>query len=269
MRRFPLLALVVLAACASPAPPRRARHAPSLRASPRAVARCRQAFGAVAAASDPSTAIRELLTNCADLHRARGCREAFRIAADAPPDARLPILAAGCRRAYCPRFSDPRPALCDADVATMRPSEVGPAWAVLERRVLERRLGSVGAAFAEAFARLSAAIVVPIVPDADPAPSQAVVTLVLGLDGDRLLLSKSSDPAGRVTLPANSDHAAVTAAVRPLIEGADRVVLSADRDLPYATIVAVMDAVRAAGVTHFSISVQPSDPSPATLSPAP
>jgi hypothetical protein len=230
-----------------------------------AIASCRQAFADVAAAADIAAIVPRLFAACADLHTAPACREAWRTAATVPPEMRLAVAAAGCQRAYCPDLPAPRPALCEREIASLPPSELGPAWGELERVVLTRELGDAGAPFGEGFSRLATPIVVPVPPPA-PAPAASVtVTLFIRREGAALVVARLDRPAERVTLPAGADGATAATRLGPLLPGVERVVLAADQSLPYQDVVRVIDAVRAAGITEFAISVEPeAAPSPST-----
>lgn len=110
----------------------------------------------------------------------------------------------------------------------------------------------------------TAARVSPVaVPPREPGPPEISVTLAIGREageGGAIFVEPIDAPERRVTIPDGSDAATMASHVGPLVEGADRVVLAADERLPYQIVVQILDAVRAAGVTRFSIAVQPADP---------
>lgn len=198
-----------------------------------------------------------IFTGCADLHAAPGCREAWRTAASVSPEMRIAVVAAGCQRAYCPTLSPPRPTLCEHEVSTMSPSELGPAWAELERLVLARDLGDVGAALGAGLTRLATPIVVPVTQPAAPPDAGTSVTLVVKREGPALVVLRLDDPSRRATIPADADAAALADRLRPLVAGVERVALAADRSLPYQDVVRVLDGLTTTGITRFSIVVEP------------
>lgn len=254
MRTPPLVLL--LCACGSRTTP--AGTTDSSGRAREAMAECRQAFADVAAASDIAAAVPMIFESCADLHAAASCRDAWRTAARVRAEMRISVAAAGCQRAYCPALPEPRPDLCGRTVASMQPSDLGPAWAQFERVVLERELGTPGRALGDALARMATPIVVPVPPSPEPPPEGATVTLTVGLSTTAPGHVFIEGPGRRrVELAGQADAAAIEAAVRPLVAGADGVVLAADERLPYEVVVKVIDGVRRAGVTRFSISVAP------------
>jgi len=222
-----------------------------------AIESCRQAFAAVAASGDVASTVPGIFTGCADLHAAPGCREAWRTAASVSPEMRIAVVAAGCQRAYCPTLSPPRPTLCEHEVSTMSPSELGPAWAELERLVLARDLGDVGAALGAGLTRLATPIVVPVTQPAAPPDAGTSVTLVVKREGPALVVLRLDDPSRRATIPADADAAALADRLRPLVAGVERVALAADRSLPYQDVVRVLDGLTTTGITRFSIVVEP------------
>ncbi len=79
---------------------------------------------------------------CAALYTESGCRDAYAQAwaKDTDPARRSSIVCEGCRDAYCPHLSDPKPALCaqhDPNLAT-----AATTWPAFTRVVLVRDLGS-------------------------------------------------------------------------------------------------------------------------------
>lgn len=59
-------------------------------------------------------AMRVYYTECSIVYVEPGCRKAFLAAANAEPSARLPSIADGCKKAYCPLFGERHLELCQA-----------------------------------------------------------------------------------------------------------------------------------------------------------
>lgn len=65
---------------------------------------------------------------CAPLYTEPRCRQAHEKFDLPHPAERARTLAEACRDAYCPKLSEPKPALCAGDRWPMKPSDLAHAW---------------------------------------------------------------------------------------------------------------------------------------------
>ncbi len=83
----------------------------------------------------------EIVANgCAPLLSLGLCREAVRMSILAAPALRSTVIALPCQLAYCDLLPEPRPALCELEVAG-DPGAVASAWPVFVSAILELELG--------------------------------------------------------------------------------------------------------------------------------
>lgn len=222
-----------------------------------AIQRCQEAMARVGAAGDPRRMFQAYVEGCRELHRDRGCREAWAQAAAGPPEARLITVAEGCRRASCPGLPPPKPRLCDTDPTRLDAAARAEAFAELNAAILARDLGlapdsPVVAQLARLFRPAHATL--PTAPDAGPPARDA--TVHLRLEGDRVRVRYP--PHLEITVPVTAGRdelVPLEAALRR--HGGDGLVIATGADVPYAVVVAVMDAAQRAGIHRLALATEP------------
>lgn len=102
--------------------------------------RCRAALVDERTTDGPSRA-RTLAIACASLYTRPACRDAWLrgFSPETPPEARVEIVTAGCREAYCPTF--PQNPACNADFDDWSNTERAAAWSTLRAHILELEIG--------------------------------------------------------------------------------------------------------------------------------
>ena len=102
---------------------------------------------------------------------------------------------------------------------------------------------------------------VPVVV-ADGGDKATRLELAAWVDAGRLSVQISGGRAWRLPLtPTSEDLAPILAALEAMPEKAStEVVIAADASLPHGTVVALIDAVRAAGFQRLAIAVEPRSP---------
>jgi hypothetical protein len=266
----PLLVVVIasLAACSDDdASPH--RPGPRHRDAQRAVDRCIAAVDSLA--SVPAQGPMMVLSRgCHDVFVASACRSAFRRLPEVPPEARASTLANACAEAYCGDLGPPRPALCTIDsTRELPPSTLMEHWPELMRAINRHDLGirqanRLADVMDVLHGPLTPVVRGPLGPRAPPPPPHRL-TLSRSPDGlSARLLAPDGTELGRFALPedpqADDVHALAGALARP--ETAN-VQLSAEPDVEYSAVVAVLDGLQRRGVAQFSIApFEPDTPRP-------
>jgi hypothetical protein len=78
---------------------------------------------------------------CADLYTEAGCREASHAAAQAAPSEQLGIMAAGCKKAYCPTLGSFAFEICK-DTFVVSKETITRAWPPLYDAIIAREAGA-------------------------------------------------------------------------------------------------------------------------------
>lgn len=211
-------------------------------------------------AAAPDEAYVELVRGCADIYSAPECRGAILETTRAPLGSGFAGVIRACRAAYCPRLAEPKPELCTAQIDE-NSLAWSPQWQAFTRRMLAHEMGVSEDELPKSF---SAPF--PDVPLPMPAPSAAAEAIVAGIeirldpkgapvttverDGERLPFYLPASPAPPDFTPA------VAAAIKR--GGAStRVVVRADKGVPHATVIGLLDALKQQGVTHIALGTLP------------
>jgi hypothetical protein len=175
-----------------------------------------------AAKAEPGSRSVVLSSACADLYVEPGCRNAWVHAGHVDPAARINRLIVACRDAYCPKLSQPKPALCamnlgpEANAATRQ--ERWSHWPELQAAIFARDLGPDYATdLARIFAGLTNPISLNVPVNVTPEPSRDELGLIIELTADRMLVYSKTGKAGTREKPRLSakrggsgyDHAAL------------------------------------------------------------
>jgi biopolymer transport protein ExbD len=215
---------------------------------------CGDAFGEIGAMapSQLSDVTAIYARGCHDLYSEPACRRAVARLADISPDSRLATLVGECSAAYCDKLDEPKPRVCKPG-AKPEAVDLGPAWRELDQRILELELGSKG----PEIARVAGVItheVTAVAVDLPRAAAADVATdrIALSVAGDRVTVAI----AGRTWKVGRAPTPAELAPIVAAIDRSHQVVIEASKDLQYATVVAVLDALRSAGVTKVSLATR-------------
>lgn len=226
-----------------------------------ALVRCRAALAQIdTVPADRRAAL--MAQACSDLYVEAGCRDALRSFDSIEPAQRAVTLARRCREAYCPLLPKPRPALCDLDLSQVLPTALLQHFASFSSAVLAFDLGPAALALNIVQSALAIPPAIPVDAPAPPsAPSE--VTLSARSIGGRFtveLRGAHGTQSFRLTPPLTAAKLApLVAAARQLPPGT-RAVLMADQRLPYGAVISLMDALRSAGLTRFSFTVDTNNP---------
>lgn len=204
---------------------------------------------------------------CRDLYRAPGCRDGMDAALALPAAERAGHVLAACAAAYCPILAEPRPEACTPAPGDDTASRRLALWGGLRRAILVHELGAARAADFEvasdeavrraAFVRAATSQAPSARPRSDTPAQPAALHLASSADG--VVVTREDGPAATWTLPASPTAADFGPVVLALADhpGRPRVRLHATPDLPYATVVAAMDALAQAGFTDVSFATAP------------
>lgn len=216
------------------------------------------------AAAGASNAVK-LAGACADVYSRPGCANAFRRLADVHPAERATSISRACRDAYCPELAEPKPRLCQlSDLPA--PSVHAALWAELDQRILSRELGMSLEETRQLFAAPPALRVPPGVdaiatavplPSAGPdASTSTVLDVVVGFDEQaRPYISVAGGPHAPVSDAESEISASVVALERSQIPRRSvRAVIHADKKTPYRDVVAVVRALRVAGIFKIAFA---------------
>jgi biopolymer transport protein ExbD len=211
----------------------------------------------------PDEAFAEMTAGCAYLYSAPACREAFLNAGKAPPESRLSGIIDACRGAYCPRLAEPKPDLC-LDPRTTTALDQLTQWRAFTRRVFALELGvsedelprSLGMPFG---ATPSIPLETPR-PQAGAQAAPARLELALDPQGRPIVSIDRNGHASSYALPPDptpQDFAAVARAASEQAGPGGSVVIRADRRVPHGAVIALLDALKANGVTRIAFGVSP------------
>jgi biopolymer transport protein ExbD len=141
------------------------------------------------------------------------------------------------------------PRLCSASPFP-DPDELGPAWRELDRRILALEVGDDRPELARiADIIVQTSVKVPRPPESPAAPV-ATDRIAVSLTGDRVTV----EIAGRTW---QIDSAPTPAQLVPIVAAVDKthgVVIDATGDTQHGTIVALLEALRATGITRIALS---------------
>lgn len=210
---------------------------------------------------------------CAAMYSEPRCSDVFRNLANLHPSERAAAIARACHDAYCPRLVEPKPALCAPSDLPV-PSVLAAMWRELDRRIASYELGlsleQVQLLFGtpppmpEPAGSDAVATVVPLDrAGATQASTPAVLSLTLGLDErGRAYVRVDGGPKLAVSVV----HAAISDRIAVLRDAdADvssvRALIHADRRVTHGDVIALIDALRAAGITRIAFSVDVADAS--------
>lgn len=143
MPRFLLAVVAVVAAhgcsCGPPAGAQRLAGAAVEVAAGAAIARCSAALDAASGLAEPSARLGKVAQGCAGLVVQPDCRLAW---GATPGD--VSSVAAGCARAYCPKWTAKPPSACAFDWASSKPGELNLEWRELFGEILRYDWGFDG-----------------------------------------------------------------------------------------------------------------------------
>ena len=217
-----------------------------------ALASCADAFRQIAAhdANAPFSDVTAIYARgCNDLYSEPACRRAIAQLADVSPDARVATIARACSGAYCAKLGDPKPRLCTAGLGSDT-GDLGEEWRELDARILALELGSDGADIARVAGALTRETAVKVELPQAPAVPEAVERIAVSLAGDRVDMTVAGKTWKVGAEPSASELAPILAA----IDKTHQVVITTAQDVHYATISALLQALRAAGVTHVALA---------------
>ncbi len=206
---------------------------------------------------------------CAGLFVEESCRAAVSdTTAGDDGDGRAAAMARACAPAYCPSLEAPRPYLCEADVEEMDNPQLAAAWPSLRERALMRDLGpSRGGRAAIALAALdrltepvTLSIPMELPGTASPAPPGPPLTVTMTAAPDGFTLTVEGEPDASRTFARAAPASEITSWL-PHAEGeAASAVIAADLSVGHGDFIRLVDALRAAGYTHYAIDVEPAAP---------
>lgn len=223
-----------------------------------AIERCRGGFADLGKTSPPSAAA--LARACADIFREPACAAAMR---DPPTD---PAEFAGtitraCRAAYCPKLPAPRPKLCAGELPP--PSDLLFQWGELQQHIWAFELG----VDPKVMAPLFKPVVVAVERDPKPAPVERPTVHVYAKPQSAGRMRVWIDSGKSVVVPFDGAGKAIVALAREARKetpGGASLIITADKNLPYSAVIALLDAFKKQGFSRVTFGVQLSteDPSP-------
>lgn len=258
----PLLLAWVIAGCGSSEP-----SASAARVSPgrdsntnddldQIIRECREA--SAAARTSGTSDLRQVARVCGRLYRMAECREGFGRAAAGPDESFASSVASACTHAYCPVFSDPKPALCNIEEFT--PIDIADHFPEFVRRARERDWPG-RADELEQLERAAAGLPIDVaqMDRAEPAECATVALSEVSAstptaNGIQIAIRPTDgDATTQVTVPADVSETVRRMVVAiPSLRGCSNARIEASESIRYDILVQAMDGLTRAGIANVA-----------------
>ena len=242
-----------------------------------AVRDCEAALATLADAEPPRGVLLAIDT-CKELFVEPSCREAWGALPMVDPARRhaeaVPRLVALCRDAYCDGLPDPTPTLCRRpDAGDPNRADAFAMRADLFAAALRRDLGAEArgnlptrlAMLLDFLRPIPLSVPVPVLLPTAPAERPPEPVIALRSAGGGVIVTLRGAGEGEWRLPASpaaADYEPLLAALRAREPRSRRASIAAERSLPYAAIVSLMDALRTGGVDELVFMVESAGDAP-------
>lgn len=212
---------------------------------------CADAFGEIEARTSTELAdVSEIYARgCHDIYR-EPCGNAVASLAKIAPEKRVVYVAQVCAAAYCGKLPEPQPRLCSGRMPD-NPDELADAWRELDGSILAFEVGSDRPEIAKIAGILARGVEVKAARSPKPpAAGDDMARIAVSVTGDRITVETAGRSWHIGLAPTPAELAPIAAAV----DKTHGAVVDISRDTPHGTVVAILDALRAAGVTHLAIA---------------
>lgn len=246
--------LALFASCQREAPPEPVAPAPAAASNADAIALCRAALDRISrTADDGRDFFAAFARGCADVHAEPDCRDAWRRAIDARPEKRTREVAAACAPAACRSLPEPKPALCDQEIAHLRPATLDRRWAELYEALIRRDVADPR----------DAELATMLIELQKPPPPPPVAQLqILAKRPDRWLVQVGTAAPETLAAPLSAADLARLAQALSRISPPPKglALIRADDTIPDRALESVSNALHAAGLQEVAIERVPAPP---------